>query len=161
MNPLPRVRPGLLRHELDGQVLIYDARDDRVHLLDATTGHVFALLDEGGRTREGIVGELASRMNALESDSLLQLSLEELRKADLLDNGTAHVTAMSDMNRRELLRKLGKAGAAALLIPAIATLTPGTAYAQGTCIPSGHGCSTLGGPPCCVGSCPGTASVCP
>lgn len=161
MTSLPRVRPGLLRHELDGQVLIYDARDDRVHLLDTTTGKVFELLEKGGRTREGIVGELATRMNALESDSLLQLSLEELRKADLLDDGAAPVAPLSEINRRELLRKVGMAGAAALLIPAIATLTAGTAYAQGTCLPRGHDCSSLGGPPCCVGVCPGPASRCP
>jgi hypothetical protein len=161
MNPLPRVRPGLLRHQLDGQVLIYDAREDRVHLLDTTTGQVFGLLEEGGRTREGIVGELARRMNALESESLLQLSLEELRKADLLDDGVAPVAPLSEMNRRELLRKVGMAGAAALLIPAVATLTPGTAYAQGTCLHPGQACSSLGGPPCCTGTCPGPASTCP
>ena len=161
MNSLPRVRPGLLRHELDGQMLIYDAVQDRVHLLDSTTGQVYELLEEGGRTREGIVSELAARMSALDSDSLLQLSLEELRKADLLDDRAVPVAPLSEMNRRALLRKVGLAGAAALLIPAIATLTPGRAYAQGTCLPEGAPCSSLGGNPCCHDACPGPSDVCP
>src|SRR5687768_9681297 len=150
MNLLPRVRAGLLRHQLDGQVLIYDARDDRVHLLDTTTGHVFELLEEGGRGREGIVAELATRMNAVESDSLLQLSLEELRKADLLDDVSGPVAPLSEINRRDLLRKVGMAGAAALLIPAIATLTATSAYAQASCAPITHFCEP-GGVPCCPG----------
>jgi hypothetical protein len=147
MNSLPRVRPGLLRHELDGQVLIYDAREDRVHLLDTTTGHVFELLEQGERSREGIVSELATRMNSLESESLLQLSLDELRKADLLDDG-AEMPPLSDISRRELLRKVGLAGAA-LLIPAIATLTATTAYAQASCLARGQVCFTGGGLRCC------------
>lgn len=146
MNSLPRVRPGLLRHELDGQVLIYDAREDRVHLLDTTTGHVFELLQEEGKTRESIVSELASRMNSIETDSLLQLSLDELRKADLLEN--AAMPALSDITRRDLLRKVGLAGAAAVLIPAIATLTATSAYAQASCVAAGQICRT-GGISCC------------
>lgn len=143
MNSLPRVRPGLLRHQLDGQVLIYDAHEDRVHLLDPTTGHVLELLEEGGRSREGIVGELASRMAVAESDSLLQLSVEELRKADLLDEGAGRMPALSDLNRRELLRKVGLAGAAAVLIPAIATLTATPAYAQASCVSATHQCTPI------------------
>lgn len=149
MNSLPRVRAGLLRHELDGQVLIYDARDDRVHLLDTTTGHVFELLQEEGKTRESIVSELASRMNAIETDSLLQLSLDELRKANLLDDGASKVPALSDISRRDLLRKVGLAGAAALAIPAIATLTATSAYAQASCLAGGAVCRFAGGIPCC------------
>src|SRR6266540_1606510 len=148
MNSLPRVRPGLLRHELDGQVLIYDAREDRVHLLDTTTGHVFELLEHGDRSAEGIVSELATRMNTVESESLLQLSLDELRKADLLEDAPA-VPALSDISRRDLLRKVGLAGAAALLVPAIATLTATPAYAQASCLPAGATCLRGGAISCC------------
>jgi nucleotide-binding universal stress UspA family protein len=148
MNSLPRVRPGLLRHELDGQVLVYDARDDRVHLLDTTTGHVFELLEQGDRSREGIVSELATRMNSVASESLLDLSLEELRNADLLADGASGLTPLSEITRRDLLRKVGLAGAAALLVPAITTLTATSAYAQATCVALGQLCAA-GGVPCC------------
>ncbi|MEO7685261.1 MAG: hypothetical protein ABIU86_15130 [Gemmatimonadaceae bacterium] len=149
MNLLPRIRAGLLRHQLDGQVLVYDAREDRVHLLDTTTGHVFELLEQGDRSREGIVSELAARMNSAESDSLLQLSLDELRKADLLVDGPTPVEPLSDISRRDLLRKVGFAGAAALLIPAITTLTAKRAYAQASCLAVTHVCVGGSPPPCC------------
>ncbi len=150
MNSLPRVRPGLLRHELDGQVLIYDAREDRVHLLDTTTGHVFEMLEKGDRSTEGIVSELANRINTLEAESLLQLSLDELRKAELLENAEA-VAPLSDMSRRDMVRKIGLAGAAALLVPAIASLTASSASAQtgASCIASGQVCISGGAVPCC------------
>ena len=152
MNSLPRVRPGLLRHRLDGQVLIYDAREDRVHLLDPTTGHVFELLEQGGRTREGIVAELGTLTETMESDSLLQLSLDELRKADLLEDAATQMPALSEINRRDLLRKVGLAGAAALLVPAIATLTATPAYAQVSCAAQDHPCFLdASGTPCCAG----------
>ena len=150
MNSLPRVRAGLLSHQLDGQLLIYDACDDRVHLLDTTTGHVFELLEEGGRGHDGIVAELAIRMNAMESESLLQLSLEELRKADLLEEVSGPIAPLSEINRREALRKVGVAGAGVLLIPAIATLTASRAYAQTSCLTLGEACQA-DGPACCAG----------
>jgi hypothetical protein len=149
MNSLPQVRAGLLRHQLDGQVLIYDTREDCVHLLDTTTGHVFELLEQGGRSREGIVAELAARMNSIEGESLLQLSLDELRKADLLVAAQAHTEPLSDISRRDLVRKLGLAGAAALLVPTITTLTATRAYAQASCLPSGHTCAGGSPPACC------------
>lgn len=159
MNSLPQVRAGLLRHQLDGQVLIYDTREDRVHLLDTTTGHVFELLEQGDRSAEGIVAELATRMNSIEGESLLQLSLDELRKADLLVDAEAPTEPLSDISRRDLVRKLGLAGAAALLIPTITTLTATRAYAQASCLPDGHACDEFG-IACCAGlTCNGSNCV--
>ena len=68
MESLPRIRAGLLRHELDGQVLVYDPRHDRVHLLDPTTGCVLELLQEGGWTAEGVIAEVGARLN-IDADS--------------------------------------------------------------------------------------------
>ena len=151
MNSLPQVRAGLLRHQLDGQVLVYDTREDRVHLLDTTTGHVFELLEQGNRSREGIVAELATRMNSIEGESLLRLSLDELRKADLLMDAQVPTDALNDITRRDLVRKLGLAGAAALLVPTITTLTATRAYAQASCLVTGQACVVNSTPACCTG----------
>ena len=155
MNTLPRVRPGLLRHHLDEQVLVYDARDDKVHLLDPTTACVLELLEEGKWSASRIMEEVARRVNVAPSDALLALSLEELRKADLLDDSIAPLAAVTDVRRREMLRKVGLAGAAALLIPAITTLTATSAYAA-SCFLVTHVCTTGG--QCCSGAC--NAGVC-
>src|SRR5688500_12137665 len=118
MSVLPRVRPGLLRHPLDDQVLVYDSRDDRVHLLDPTTGCVFALLEEGGWTSAGITTELAARLDVSPSEDFLPLALDELRKAGLLEPVVAPAP-LADVTRREMVRKLALSGAATMLIPAI------------------------------------------
>ena len=127
---LPRIRSGLLRHKLDNQVLIYDSRDDRVHLLDPTTACVLELLEEGGWTSEGITAELAVRLGVAANEAFLPLALEELRNADLLEPAESSPPAFVDVPRRELIRKLALTGAAAMLVPAIATLSATRAYAQ-------------------------------
>ncbi|HYN81414.1 MAG TPA: hypothetical protein VES88_07930 [Gemmatimonadaceae bacterium] len=127
---LPRIRSGLLRHTLDNQVLIYDSRDDRVHLLDPTTACVLELLEEGGWTSEGITAELAVRLSVAPNEAFLPLALEELRNADLLEPTEASPAALVDVPRRDLIRKLALTGAAAMLVPAIATLSATRAYGQ-------------------------------
>jgi hypothetical protein len=154
MNTLPRVRPGLLRHRLDEQVLVYQPGDDRVHLLDPTTACVLDLLEEGKWPADRIMEEVARRVNVTPSDALLSLSLDELRKADLLDTSTARLAPVTDVRRREMLRKVGLAGAAALLIPAITTITATPAYAvsllaAGTCCDVGGQCQSG----TCLGTC--------
>ena len=80
------------------------------------------------------------------------LRAEAKHKADLLDTNSAGVAPVTDLRRREMLRKLGLAGAAALLIPAITTLTATPAYAIGTgCVLSPGACTANA--QCCSGIC--------
>lgn len=156
MVPLPRIRQGLLSHQLDGQVLVYDSRDDRIHLLDPTTGCVLELLQEHGWTAAGVTTEVARRLGIVADPALLALALEELRKADLLDESAPVPAPMVDVNRRTLLRKLAMTGAAAALVPAIASLTATTGYAQGSLLGLGATCVTnaqCASARCCGGTC--------
>lgn len=160
MKQLPHVRPGLLRHSLDKQVLVYDPRDDRVHLLDPTTACIFELLEEGGWSAERIPSELARRLNVASDESFLPLALDELRKADLLDSGSPQ-PVLAEVNRRDLVRKLAAAGAATFLVPAIATLTATRGYAQTT--PAGgqgQTCSQCTSSTQCLSGTCGTQGAC-
>jgi hypothetical protein len=143
MTSLPRARSGLLKHNVDDQELIYDPRADRVHLLDPSTACVLTLLQEGGWTREGIVFEMSERLRVAANANLLRLAIDELRVADLLEPAAHESMPLIDVNRRELLKKVGLAGAAALLIPSIVTFTATPGYAQ----TSGAG-SLAAGSPC-------------
>jgi hypothetical protein len=120
MTDLPRLRSDILYHTLDDQILVYDSRNERVHLLDPTTARILDLMRSGKNLGEGDVG--------LE---LVELALDELRKAELLED-SAPSTSVIDPRRRELLRKAA-VGAAAMLIPTIVTLSPTMAYGQGSC----------------------------
>lgn len=149
MNSLPRVRPGLLRHHLDEQSLVYDPREDKVHLLDPTTACILDLLEEGGWSRERMKTEVSRRLNIEATDEIIALSLDELRKADVIESGEPVV---SDMARRDMLRKVGIVGATALAIPIITTLTATPAYAVCTGrFPQGAACGAGG--QCCSGVC--------
>lgn len=157
MSSLPRVRPGLLRHSLDDQILVYDPREDKVHLLDPTTACVLDLLQEGGWSPERMRDEVARRMNVAASEEIVALSLDELRKADLLDTSASPVAPVTDLARREMLRKVGFVGAAALAIPLITTLTATPAYAVCTgLLTAGQACTS--GAQCCSGTCVGVCA---
>ncbi len=165
MNSLPRIRAGLLRHSLDGQVLVYDSRDDRVHLLDPTTACVLELLEEGGWTPDGIRAELVQRLDVTPDAGFLALALDQLRVADLLDQSAPQPEPMVDVTRRDMIGRLAMTGAAALLVPAIATLTATPGYAQGTLFGVGGPCTTaancLPNYFCCSGQCQTTACAPP
>jgi hypothetical protein len=153
MTALPRVRTGLLKHPLDKQVMVYDTRWDKVHLLDPTTACVLELLEEGGWTAEGITAELAVRLDIAPNPALLPLAIEQLRQAPLLDEQNPASAAFIDVNRRELLRTAAVAGVAVLLIPTVATLTATRGYAQGTAPNHGVGNTCTGNSQCISGNC--------
>jgi hypothetical protein len=160
MISLPRVRLGLLRHPLEDQVLVYDPRDEKVHLLDKTSGSVVELLQEGGWTREGLIVELNDRFKIPADNGVLTLAFEELRRAGLTEDDVA---PMIDSTRREVIKKIAASGAAALMIPAIATLTSTAAYAQGSALRGNGTACTLGSQCvsglCCNGFCASTCNV--
>jgi hypothetical protein len=165
MNSLPRVRAGLLRHPLEDQVLVYDPRDEQVHLLDPATACVLELLEEGGWTAEGIAYEVGHRLGVSPDAGFLTLAVDELRKAKLLDKSGAMPEPLVDVTRRDVIRRLALTGAAAVLVPAVATLTATKGYAQGsvTLLPDGTACpggnSTCSSGLCCAGTCASTCSV--
>ena len=156
MKSLPSIRPGLLHHPLDGQVLVYDSGADRVHLLDPTTASVMELLQEGGRDLDAIATETSRRIGVASDTSIVKLALEELRQADLLESSNIEWHAEEGFSRRDAVRKLAAAGIAGVLVPTIATLTASRAYAQGTLAGVGSACSTNAqcqSNRCCGGSC--------
>ena len=127
MNPRPSLRPGLLSHRLDGQLMVYDKTDDNIHLLDGTTATVFELLEQG--TGMGAIeSKLDTQQTVAPGAELLALALDELAQARLLE-GKERKSAPEMDNRRQALQKLAGVGAA-LLIPAIVTLVPRGAQAQ-------------------------------
>ncbi len=132
MNTLPRIRSGLLTHDLDSQLLVSDSEGNQVHLLDPTSACVMSLLQEGGWTMEGMQAEVTSRLGIPAEAHVVALAIDELRNAGLLEETGAPQPQVIDAGRREVVKKLALAGAAAFLIPAITTLTATKGYAQAT-----------------------------
>jgi PqqD family protein of HPr-rel-A system len=125
---------------LDGQVLVYDSKSETIHLLDATTARVMEFLRDRTLTAPELTSELSRDTRAASTAALLELAIEELRKAELLDEQPSSA-APNGISRRELLRKATFAGAAAALIPTIVTLSATRAYGQGSCLAKKACCS--------------------
>lgn len=146
MAPLPLLREGLLRHPLGDQVLVYDTKRNRVHLLDQTTADVVDSL-ERGETAEAIAAKLDQRTGVSSGQDMLLLAIDELAHAELTENAADRTEPVQEITRREILRRLAAVGVAAT-VPVLLTLTPNTALGQGS-ISCGSACVT-------TASCPGT-----
>jgi hypothetical protein len=146
MSTLPRLRSNLICNHLDDELLVYDRRDDKVHLLDPITARVLKFLERREGTEQDIVLHLDRLSSDTSGDDLLALALSELRKAGLLEDQPA---SAADLTRRNLFRKVTLAGAA--LIPAIVTLSPSLAHGQGSCLPK-KACCTIDAN-CCSNKC--------
>jgi len=133
------LRPGLLSHRLDDQLLVYDKLDDKIHLLDGTPAAVFEMLQQGVEVH-AIAANLDSRQTVLPGAELLALALDDLDKARLLVGDSTKATPVNE-GRRQVLQKVAGA-AAALLLPAIVTLSPSRAYAQASKFGLGANCTS-------------------
>ncbi len=126
-NSRPSLRQGVLSHRLDDQLVVYDVTADRIHLLDGTTATVYESLQQGVG-RNAIESKLDAQQTVAPGAELLDLALDELTKARLIDGDSRQSTQAME-SRRQMLQKLAGVGAA-LLIPAIVTLAPNNLYSQ-------------------------------
>lgn len=128
MTKLPTLRPGLLRHRLENELLVYDSREEQIHLLNPAAFAVVEMMDEG-LDADTIASRLAEQNGKASGSEMLALALDELAKAKLLESKSelAPMTAL-DGTRRQMIQKAVGVGAA-LLIPAIITLSPKAAAA--------------------------------
>lgn len=110
---LPAARTAnIVMQELNGELLIADLNDNRVHRLNQTLGIVYRACD--GKTT---FDELRKRYNFPEE--LIALALAELEKENLLGSGNRKDSAA--VSRRELIKRAGLATMIAL--PIISSLT--------------------------------------
>ncbi len=143
----PRVRDnGLLVRELGGETVVYDLDRHQAHCLNPSAAAVFRRCD-GERTRETLVAEVRTELGPEVDEQWLDLALEGLDEAHLLEPSPA-VTPPPGHGRRELLRRAGLG--AALLLPAVVSMVaPTPVEAAGTCIPV-TACSGNDGQPCYI-----------
>jgi hypothetical protein len=130
------VKPGLLSHSLEQQTLVYDPASEQIHLLDPVSARVLKLLQDGIVEESDLIDHLRE-MTVEGTTELLSLALHELSEAGLLVGEKAGSTV--SQTRREMIRKLATAGAAAVLVPAITTVAARPVYAQASCIAKNDG----------------------
>lgn len=158
----PRRRSsGLVVQEHDTELLVYDLRTHRAHALNAPLRRIWELCD-GTRSITEIDSELSAVSGEEASYTLLIHGLVQLREAGLLD-GAEYQEADAVFSRRDLVRKAGTAGLAALPVLTSIIVPTAAAAQSGACgVTAGQTCSCTGkvrnfGIPCdstdCGGGC--------
>ena len=123
----PKARSeGLIIKELDGELAIYDEREHRAHELNQTASTVWQKCD-GQTPLEQIAAEIAAESDLPQDEGIVELAIDQLFRAGLLEGAAAN----AQVSRRQLISRLGLAGTAALLLPAVTTIVaPTRAMAQ-------------------------------
>lgn len=147
----PRARSeGLVVRELEGEVLVYDLERHRAVCLNRAAAAVWRGCD--GRTDvAGLARALGSNLVDGAGEEAVWLALEQLARDRLLTERPARPAGAARVTRRELMRRLGLAAAAALpLVTSVVAPTPAQAA---SCLPAGQPCES--GLQCCSSVCSG------
>lgn len=114
-------RNDLVVQELDGEILIYDLKENKAFCLNETSARVWRSCD-GSKTMAEIGRELGH-------EDMAWLALNDLKKEKLIEFQSKTPSRFAGMSRREVVRKIGVGAMVAL--PIVASLAaPPVAHAQ-------------------------------
>jgi Coenzyme PQQ synthesis protein D (PqqD) len=112
----------LFCRELPDGLMVYDAERHQAHSLNRTAALVWRHCD--GRTSVShLAGLLEQELNLPPDEEVVWLALDRLEKAHLLQGRLSRPAAASGITRRHVIRKLGRVGAVAALVPLVASVS--------------------------------------
>lgn len=121
MRPTAR-QEDILTSELEDELIVYDMQNHKAHNLNRAAAAVWRLCD-GRRTVADIAAALRRRSNLPAADEdFVWLALRRLGRARLLLDAPARTPRPASASRRRLLRRLGAAGAGALVLPLVTSV---------------------------------------
>lgn len=144
-RPKARVE-GVVVRELPDEVLVYDLETHKAVCLNSTAAAVWRLCD-GRRTPSDIRRALEKSAGGAVPEELVWLALEQLGRDRLLDARPPRPSELAGLSRREMMRRVGLAAAVAL--PAVASIVAPTRADAASCLPQGSTCNESA--QCCSG----------
>lgn len=154
MDQIPEARrDGLVVQELSDEVLVYDRESHKAHCLNRTAALVWRHCD-GKTSIAQMARALEMEISAPVDEDVIWLGIEKLSKSNLLHETARLSRNKSGLSRREVMRRIGLAGAVAL--PVVTSIVAPAAAQAANCIASGGACSTP--VQCCSQVCSG--SIC-
>ncbi len=133
---------------LNDELCLYDWQRKEVHALNPTAATVWQLCN--GKTSPAqmatqLRANLETGLDAPQAEALVWTSLEQLRKANLLDGEVAKPAGRPVLTRRQMLKVLGGAAAGAALLPVVSSIVaPGPVEAQSPVAPGSQTFSFTG-----------------
>ena len=135
MNPEAR-RDGLLTEQVADELVVYDQERNLVHRLNRSSALVWRRCD-GTRSIPDIAAAMREELGPVADEDLVWVALDGLGAANLLREPIRRRTAVdSRQSRRQVVRKVGRIGVLATLLPVVTTLavpTPAQAQSGGGC----------------------------
>ncbi len=144
---LPKARVDkLVVKDFDDDILVYDLENHQAHHLNKSLSIVWRCCD--GETTTGQVAKLLSEtLNTRIEEDFVRVGLDELRKANLLDDQD-NSPGFASLSRREVLFRYSLP---TVLLPLVMTLiAPKSIHAQ-SCVTTFADCTPTG-IPCCDAS---------
>jgi len=112
---------GLLVDHVGDETIIYDETRQEAHSLNRSASLVWEHSD-GARSVQQLAALIGSELGVEPDESIVEYALDKLANAHLLED--------APVSRRDLVRKLTFAGAAAVALPAVLSIaTPSAAMA--------------------------------
>lgn len=111
-KPLGR-KEDIVVQELNGEVLIYNLKDNKAFCLNETSALVWQLCD-GNKSVSEISQAVGGKLNAPVSEDLVWLALDQLKNEKLLANSEEIVPDFNGVSRREVIKKIGLTSVVAL-----------------------------------------------
>lgn len=132
-------REDLVVEHLGDETLVYDLRNHKAHCLNA--GAALVWQNCNGKTDEqGLAAILHDRLEAPQDTMLVEVALQELAGAKLLDTRPSS----PKISRREAAKRLRTVFGASVALPAIASIIAPEAAMAASCLPLGSQCVTGG-----------------
>lgn len=147
-NWIPTPVPGLVVHQLDAELLIFNGGKNHAHCLNPSMSSVWKLCN-GRNSVQDIVDNLTKEPPGNLKADTLELAFKELIGKGLLKNDIPSTSEWKRLSRRDLVRRIGSG--ALIAMPVIASIAIPTAAEAASCFSLGHLCSSNS--QCCSGHC--------
>ncbi len=135
-NPRARTK-SLIVQATGDELIVFDQDRNLSYALNPTTALVYKHAD-GTRSVRDLVAVLQAELGETVDEDLVQMTLDKLHRARLLDTSADRSAEMMRATRRRFVRKVGLVGALTLLLPVVETaVAPTSAMAQ-----SGDSCDS-------------------
>jgi len=153
---VPQMRTdGLVTQPLGDEILVYDLHRHQAHSLSRSAAIVWNHCD-GKTTVSEMCELLTTEFETPMAEQIVLLGLAQLRKARLLEESLSPSSSpVPAISRREVIRRVGLAAAAAL--PMVTSIIAPRAAQAANCTPNGQACNGNGN--CCSHSCVGNICV--
>jgi len=145
---MPRERTHrLVIQDVEQEMLVYDLDTNKAVCLNPTAKFVWRKCD--GKTSVLEISKLLDKeLSTKATQEVVKLALNELQKANLLDEDSFFIDGEPSVSRRDLIKNYGMPMAA---LPIVMSLVAPSAAQTGSCIPNNQTCTPTGLPCCDTG----------